>query len=692
VGFSAAISVVNLFAKTIIFRNGGDLTYLIGFLWGFIVLACFAGWGLILRRVLDLSCESDSPEWGKLIVMGMASIVALGGFLNLLNFMTRGIIWLLLVGGLSSFAATGVRLCTRDSLGQIFASPTTRLGTLAFLVCVIAYASCVCLCESPYGDPGLRQRFTLNPWDDLNGGYIAGPLRLLSAGNVGDDPFNAYRSHALGGLAVLQAFVLLFLPPTFIHLLDPGLAILTLPFLLHGMGRRRGWPEWLAPVLTLFCLILKTHWVNASTQLLPTVFLLALFDALDGLTIQPQIGASRLIAVALVASALITFKNTLVPGTCLILAIVLIVDCIVRRDLYRTTTSGLKTGLIMLFLLAPWFISSYRAVGTPLYPLLGEGYWANPMGNMPSLNPNRAMAAEARELLMPLKDPRIILLLLLGALGIAVMTRQGLIRQFRGIAYLASLLSSIMVVFAYAHVFHDGWMRHSYNFTVVSLLASFALLLGSKEARAWIDGLIPVGTKLLGALLILLTSAGSAYQLVYARPTAAMIVKSITGKGWDPDVQRESYRQLQSSIPPGQPVVTFLPMAHLFDYNRNPIYMIHLNSGISPPPGLPLEGSPQEIARYLRSRGIKWFATHDVFWCAVGEGSDPEAILRWSESYDADNTWDARLVYSYYQMAKCSRSLIAACETRRFDKDLLLVNLERTDSKRHGTDDSAGHR
>ena len=335
------------------------MTYLIGFLWGFVVLVCFAGWGLALRRVLDRSCESESPEWGKLIVSGMASIVALGGFLNLFNVMTRGIIWLLLVGGLSCFAAISVRLCTRPNGGRTIRMPTTRLDTLAFLACVIAYASCVCLCESPYGDPGLRQRFTLNPWDDLNGGYIAGPLRLLSAGNVGDDPFNAYRSHALGGLAALQSFVLLFLPPTFIHLLDPGLAILTLPFLLNGLGRRRGWPEWLAPALLLLCLILKTHWVNASTQLLPTVFLLALFDVLDDLTTQPRPGASRLISVALVASALITFKNTLVPGTCLILAIVLILDCIVRRDLRRTTASGLKTGLIMLFLLAPWLISGY---------------------------------------------------------------------------------------------------------------------------------------------------------------------------------------------------------------------------------------------------------------------------------------------------------------------------------------------
>jgi hypothetical protein len=668
------------------------LTYLIGFLWGFVVLACFAGWGLALQRVLDLSCESESPEWGKLIVVGMASIVALGGFLNLFNVMTRGIIWLLLVGGLLSFAAISVRLCMRHSRGQIFALPATRLGTLGLVLSVVAYASCVCVCESPYDDPGLRQRFTLNPWDDLNGGYVASPLRLLSAGNVGDDPFNAYRSHALGGLAALQSFVLLFLPPTFVHLLDPGLAILTLPFLLNGLGRRRGWPEWLAPALLLLCLILKTHWVNASTQLLPTVFLLALFDVLDDLTVQPRPGASRLIAVALLASALITFKNTLVPGTCLIIAIALILDALARRDLRRIIASGLTTGLIMLFLLAPWLISSYWASGTPLYPLLGEGYWANPMGNMPSLNPNRDLATEARELLMPLKDPRIILMLLLGALGIAVTTRQGLIRQGRGIAYLASVLSSITVVFAYAHVFHDGWMRHSYNFSTLSLLASFALLLGSTEARAWINGFVPIGTKLLGALLVLLITAAAAYQLRYVRPTVTMVGKAIIGTGWDPDAQRTRYLQLQSSIPPEQPFVTFLPMAHVFNYARNPINVIHLNCGISPPPGLPLDGTPQEVAGYLRSRGIKWFATHDVFWCPAGEGSDPEAIRRWSESYDADNNWDARLVYSYYLMAKCSRALVANFETRRFGDNLLLVNLERTDSKRHGTDATAGLR
>ena len=403
---SAAIKVALLLKKLCSFKRKMVLTYLLGFVWGFVVLGSFAGWGLALGRLLDSARESEVPEWGKSIALGMAYIVALGGFLNLRNLMTRGTVWFLLVGGLLFFAAISGGLRFRGGRGRVFAVPQTRLDALAALMCVVAYASCVCLCESPYGDYRLRQRFTLNPWDDLNGGYVTGPLRLLSEGNVGDDPFNAYRSHALGGLAVLQSFVLLFLPPTFIHLLDPGLAILTLLFLLYGIGRARSWPLWLAPALLLFCLALKTHCVNASTQLLPTVFLLVLYDALDELAMQPRVGRSRLIVVALLASALIALKNTLAPGTCLLLVIVLILDSLVRRDLRRTMASGLTTGLIVLVLLTPWLLSCYWASGTPLYPLLGEGYWANPMGNMPSLNPNRNLAAEVRELLMVVKDPR----------------------------------------------------------------------------------------------------------------------------------------------------------------------------------------------------------------------------------------------------------------------------------------------
>ena len=176
--------------------------------------------------------------------------------------------------------------------------------------------------------------------------------------------------------------------------------------------------------------------------------------------------------------------------------------------------------------------------------------------------------------------------------------------------------------------------------------------------------------------------AGLAYQTIYVRRTVAMLAKTVRGTAWDPDAERDHYRRLQAAIPPGQRVLAFLPMAHLLDYRRNPVHVAHLNCGISPPPGMPLSGTVEEVDQYLRSQGILWLAARNTFWTPGGEGSDPEAIRGWSKRYDSDRQWDSGAVYSYYLMARCIQSLMATHETRRFDGDLVLIDLGKPVSRR----------
>ena len=555
------------------------------------------------------------------------------------------------------------------------------LDALVIISCLVAYGSCICLSESPYGDMSLRQRFTLNPWDDLNGGYITGPLRLLSEGRLGEDPFNGPRSLSLGGQALLQSFALLILPPTFIHMMDPGLAILALPLVFQHLGRRGGWPGWLAPSLTLLCLVLKTHWVNASAQLLPTVFLLALYGMLDSLAREPRVRPSACSWSHCSASALISLKNILVPGTCLILGLFVVLDYLARREPRRTVASGLLTCLLMGLLLAPWMVSSYRASGTALYPLLGQGYWANPLGNMPSLASHRDAGTEARQLFSILKDPRILLLVLLGVPGIAVTTRDRL-RQGSGVAFLAVLLASVPVMLLFAHVCVS--MPGCVTATTPPFLRSWLRLpccwgprKGGAGSTAWREA---------GQEPSVPCWWCSSWPVCCTRPTSCgvpqpWLARQSAGAHGIRKQSADHYRQLQAAIPPGQRFFCFLPMAHLLDYRRNPIDVAHLNCGISPPPGIPLRGTAEEVAHYLRSRGIWWFATRDTFWTSGGESRDPEVIWRWSKSSAGSSRWDADTIYSYYAMARSIRSLMEIYETRHFSGDLVLIELGRPKSR-----------
>ena len=68
----------------------------------------------------------------------------------------------------------------------------------------------------------------------------------------------------------------------------------------------------------------------------------------------------------------------------------------------------------------------------------------------------------------------------------------------------------------------------------------------------------------------------------------------------------EQLRRIQRHIPAGQRVLARLSHPFNLDFGRNTIYVIDWPGGASPPPGLPLETSAEDLARYLRSRSIRY--------------------------------------------------------------------------------------
>ena len=501
---------------------------------------------------------------------------------------------------------------------------------------------------------------------------------MLSEGKIGDDPFNDRRSiSALGGCSLLQGFALLFLPPTYVHLLDPGLAILALPLVLLGLGRSRGWPPRLAASLALFGVVQKNEWTNASTMMLPILFLLTLYGMLDELAMTQRARPSQLVALALLASALTTLKQTLIPGTCLIMAVYLVLDWVARRDLSRTLVSAATTGSVFLLLLAPWLLSSYRAAGTPLFPLLGEGFRSNMMVDLPHRVSTRDAAAHARDILRFAIHPRALLYLLLGAMGLAASMGRPF-RGSRGITYRAFLFGATPAIMLLAYVFaYDAVIRYSFYYLVSIYIISLALLLGTEDGRAWLEGLSPGGTRRMGVFLAFLVLTCVLYNSLYLPTTMRGVFDAIAGRAWNPDSELPQYREFQASIPPGRRFLAFLPMAHLLDFHRNPINVVNTDCAISPPPGMPLKGTSEGVAGYLRSLGISRIAARDSWWIPAGETTDPEAIRRWSEAYKGQNQWDVSAVYSYYLMARCVRSLTSSHETSRFGNHLVVIDLDR---------------
>jgi hypothetical protein len=666
----------------LLYLNSGwlssNMQYCLGFIWGFVLLFAFAGWGLGVRRILKISPAGDSPDWGQAVVLGMSLIIAIGGMLNCLHVMTAGVIWLLTIVGLALFVLESRHFIARSGWNHALGWPMTRFGMLVAVLCLAAYSSWVVLPYSPLDDAAHRYRWTLNPWDDLMGGYVTYPFRLLSEGSLGDDPFNDRSSiSALGGLSVLQSFALLFLPATFIHLIDPGMAILATPLVLHGLGKRQGWPSWLASALTIFSLALRHGQANASATTLPPLFLLSLCGLLEEVAIDGTVRKNALLAIALVAAAAMTLKQVLIPGTGLILVLFLMIDLIVRRDWARSLVSGVVAASATVFLLAPWLISMNRAAGTPIYPMLGKGYRANPMVDLPALAPFADIGLKMRDLFKDVIDPRTLIYVLLGALGIMAVSF-GKLPVGRRITYLAVLLGSTPALLLLAIVFsNDEFIRYGYPYMLLVFLTSFALILGVAEGREWLAGFIPGGPWWVGGGLIMLAAGGWLYKGLSAVTSTRATYDALIGNAWNPDADRALYKELQASIPPGKRFFAFLPMAHLLDFKRNPVNVMDSNCAVSPPPGMPLRGAPEDVAAYFRSLGITRIAGRGTCWTPGGESQDPERLRGWSETFKGSRSWDYSVVYSHYLMFKALKSLSASYETLHFASDLMVIDLDR---------------
>ena len=267
------------------------------------------------------------------------------------------------------------------------------------------------------------------------------PIRsaCLQEGTLGEDPYNARLTEsALGGLPLLQAQVLMVLPINYIHLMDPGVAILAMPLVFLGMARRRGWPDGLAGLLILFMLVLRTHWINASALTMPSLLLLSAYDMLEERAARGSYPLGDLLAIALCSAAVLTMKQTMIPGTVLFLALFFAMASAVGLHRSVAIRAGLIVGLATVLLLAPWMIFSQRATGTPLYPLLGEGYRTHGTTLLPHLSAVSGTRQRINDLVKIACDPRTLLFFGLGALAVAASCRDGF-RRGRGLAFLGAL-------------------------------------------------------------------------------------------------------------------------------------------------------------------------------------------------------------------------------------------------------------
>ena len=605
------------------------IALLLNLAWGLVVLLSFVALGRPMARVLRTTGSWDismAAGWG------MAGMVALGGWLNLLGLARASVLMALVL----SVIALGLLYEGRKFLGSVEHAPAPPeespergkwiwVVLLAILI-TIKYVT------------SLGLRFMRN---DDQPAYLLQLSRMLQTGSIGRDPFSMRQLLSLNGQTFLLGLVGSVSPLKYAFLLDPGICWIMIAglawfFVRRDLGASIRY-SCLSSGLVLMVNVPEDVGLNLGGDLTATALYLTLFRmAFGSCGDKGSLNRGSLVLLACTVAALCALKMTF-----LMYAILFLVSWYGLRMPHSPRLALARefslVGLVVCALLLPWMWQQYRSGGTPLYPFLGTGYLQAELLGDP-------FRRKAMAVLCLFGTPAVGLVIL----GLVLLVYEPWENRCRWRIFFASLFSiligSSLLVF---QIVNPKAVRYMYPVVYAGLIPlglygffsrwysragkGLALCLAIFVAAHWEN---------------LYTSMGGLRDFLRAGPYGFLVKDQV--------VQR--LRNAQASIPPGKRILAGLQDGYLLDLARNPTWSLD-NPGIaSPPPGLPITTdsaalrdvlmarttelpphSPSSLTLdYLRRVGIDFL----VFQRGPGENSP--WYLRWRGTLGNDSTWYLR--------------------------------------------------
>jgi hypothetical protein len=170
----------------------------------------------------------------------------------------------------------------------------------------------------------------------------------------------------------------------------------------------------------------------------------------------------------------------------------------------------------------------------------------------------------------------------------------------------------------FAIVFNrNQFYRYIYQYPTLLLLSGFGVVLGGGASAG--GGLRPelplvprgwyrIARALAWGALAFLILLGGRRAVANSRGWVDSTRRWLAGARVVDKGEVERYRRLQDAVPISAPVLACLGKPYLLDFRRNPVFVHDMSGAVSPPPGLPLLGSSESVARYLRGLGLRHVA------------------------------------------------------------------------------------
>jgi len=577
--------------------------------WAWLLLVSFTGWGRFAGKLFR------GPRLPASVAcsLGIAAIVFLGGWLNLLHAIYPSVLFAITGLGLLSYAVSRserpeeyrwLRFWKNASRGSKI------LIVVALLILVLRVAATVRL-------------GTFNVTDDSTA-YLVFPQKMLAMHHFAGDPFSDRRViSSLGGAYLLQCLAIAATSISHIAMADRTMGFMLLAAALFDIGVRFELSPFQIAVLEFLVYLAPQETINLTFVVLPTSLLLGMIWLMIEAD-QAQFSLRSAFLLGAIGGAIISLKSTYLPIVG-VYALIPFLAASWRARKLRRVSSPLVAGLSSLGVLLAWMIAMKMTSGTYLFPVLGSGVDYATYGVfhlMARFSTRRALGK-----------------IFLQAFALSILICVQLLasrRNYNRRISLWILATSAIAITAFNYR-SGGDFIWRYNFpqflcAIVVFYAATGSTFHQESSSTKARLAFYVGVLSLASMMFYYDAAGSnprpfrqmgLEQKDYVRSVRA----SLSGVSLaDPSLNAE-YQAIQKAIPNRAFALENVARPYLFNYRQHDFYVMDWPGAASPPPGWPFGQNSAQLSSYLRQNSVRYFV-YDYHYAAWYDAGSCRSLVR----------------------------------------------------------------
>jgi hypothetical protein len=548
-----------------------------------LLIISFIGWGKAIGKRL---APGIPHGWAEAAAVGMAAVIGLSGILNLLQLISKAFLFVLVLSGIAFAVVLAFREYQSKRKEPAISAKSHRWFDVA-IYSIITVVSLYIFCGTlaMYGFDAMSGGF--NGHDDTHA-YLAFPYQMLEHGGLFEDPFNERRMvSSLGGQSFLHALVLTVLPVESLKIADPGIPWVLCIAIATMEIRRRGspWQYAVAPLIVMF--LARVPIVNLTSMGTSLYIFVAIpLIIMRWTSIKKPISAGLLVGI--MGAAVISLKSTNLPSLLVFAAVYYGWRLLFGNERKAAWTEMKVAAAGSVALLAPSMLSMYRSSGTLFYPILGKGWGGG----------GSQIAENNQSILKMLSNfaqgSDIIVLCLIGGLCSVVLP----IRSKEWALTTGTWLSALVSAFSLYYVFQGHHPRYHYAVITAAIVVCSLYAVGETLIRR-------EGVAALGLFYSLSASPDLKYKPLEPNwEHVKTALKEVPGLR----SLRGPYLKMQEKAPPGAKILARLDIPMMFDFARNPIWMVDVPCGVGARPGMNCKSSVGSIVKYLQKHDVEYVA------------------------------------------------------------------------------------